>query len=107
MRNRASCCTADSSLAGTLDLSYAKKISLTFSEKSSSSLAADLAVTGGGVVTVTRALACFDPPRPVADRTQVVEICGRMVVEPLAATVPTPEIEIWLALSVLHVSVVD
>ena len=82
-------------------------MSLTLSEKSSSSVGEALAVVAGAKVTVMRALASFEPPGPVAVKTYVVEDCGRTVVEPWAATVPIPEIEMVCAFCVLQFSWAD
>src|SRR5271169_3019059 len=79
-------------------------MSLTLSEKRSSSVGEAFAAAAGARVTVIRALASFEPPSPLAVKTYMVDDCGLTVVVPCAATVPIPEIEMVCAFSVLQVS---
>ncbi len=62
---------------------------------------------GGGVVTVTVALAELVPLGPTAVKVYVVVAVGDTAMLPLVATVPTPVRVRLVASALLHVNVAD
>src|SRR5437868_4794321 len=83
-------------------------MSLTFCENISSSVALGADGGGGaGAVTVTRAVASWVPPSPLAVRWYVVESSGVTCCEPLGCTAPMPSMVTSVALVVCQVSVLD